>query len=200
MLRARRRAALFVSCLVETESQARASLGKPLVFHLRYASQVLQIRSRYLNPEDHRAFSLIQSSITTAWLITALRRDGNGGNGGTGRYGKTAVKMVPPSRPADKLPDRRHLPSRPADKISPVGSYRPVPPCHRTITAPSRRDTEKLPSRPADKIFPAKLGTPADITCLFLCEIDALIRGGLFPSIPNTNHEINKIKWSCTKF
>ena len=49
----------------ETESQARASPGKPLVFHPRYASQVLQIRCQYLNPGDFWAFCLIQSSTIT---------------------------------------------------------------------------------------------------------------------------------------
>ena len=40
LLRDRRRAALlFLSCSVESESQARVSLGKPLVSHLRYAFQ-----------------------------------------------------------------------------------------------------------------------------------------------------------------
>ena len=52
----------ILSCMAVTESQARASLGKPLVFHLRYASQVLQIRSQYLNPGNYRPFSFIQSS------------------------------------------------------------------------------------------------------------------------------------------
>ena len=61
-------------------------------------------------------------------LITVFREDGNGSNGGTGRDGKTAVKMAPPSRPAYKLPDRRHLPPCPADIISPVRNSRPVPP------------------------------------------------------------------------
>ena len=41
-----------------------------------------------------------------------------GGTVTAGRDGKTTVKAVPPSRPADKIPDRRHLPTRPADKIS----------------------------------------------------------------------------------
>ena len=90
-----------------------------------------------------------------------------------------------PSRPVDKFPDRLHIPSRPADKIPPVKNYRPVPPWHRTITVPSRRDTEKLPSRPADK-----MPLPPRDTC---------VRGRLFPSIPTTNHEISKIKSSCTK-
>ena len=49
----------------ETESQARASLGKPRVSHLRYASQVLQIQPRYLNPGNYRVFSFIQSSTIT---------------------------------------------------------------------------------------------------------------------------------------
>ena len=45
-----RRTALFLSSAVETESRARASLENPWVSHLIYASQVLQIRSLYLNP------------------------------------------------------------------------------------------------------------------------------------------------------
>ena len=49
----------------ETESQARASLGKPLVHHLRYAFQILEKRSQYLNPGNYRAFSLFQGSIIT---------------------------------------------------------------------------------------------------------------------------------------
>ena len=49
----------------ETESQARASLEKPLVVHLRYAFQVLQIRPQYLNPGNYLAFRLIQGSIIT---------------------------------------------------------------------------------------------------------------------------------------
>ena len=49
----------------ETDSQARASLRKPLVFHLRYASQVQQIRSQQLNQGNCRAFNLIRGSIIT---------------------------------------------------------------------------------------------------------------------------------------
>ena len=54
LLRDRRKAASFVSCM---RRQARASLGKPLISHLRYASQVLQISSQYFNPGNSRAFS-----------------------------------------------------------------------------------------------------------------------------------------------
>ena len=60
----------------ETESQARASQGKALVFHLRYASQVLQIRSQYLNPDNFQAFSPFPSSsgdtITTPVSVHQL--------------------------------------------------------------------------------------------------------------------------------
>ena len=49
---------------VETEGKACASLGRPLVFHLRYAFQVLQIRSQYLNPGNCRVSSLIKSNDT----------------------------------------------------------------------------------------------------------------------------------------
>ena len=50
---------------VETDSKACASLCIPLVFHPRYAPQVLQIRSQYLKPGNYGAFSLIQSSTIT---------------------------------------------------------------------------------------------------------------------------------------
>ena len=43
-----------------------------------------------------------------------------------GRDGKTAVKMVPPSRPPDNFPDCRYIPSRPAYKISPVKVWPPA--------------------------------------------------------------------------
>ena len=39
--------------------------GKTLVFHLRHAFQVLQIRSQCQNPGNYRAFNLILSSIMT---------------------------------------------------------------------------------------------------------------------------------------
>ena len=39
--------------------------GKLLVFRLRYAFQVLQIRSQCPNPGNYRAFNLIRSSIIT---------------------------------------------------------------------------------------------------------------------------------------
>ena len=61
LLRNRRRAALFLSCNDERQNKACASLGKPLVFHLRYASRVLQIRSQCLNPGDYRAFFQLHS-------------------------------------------------------------------------------------------------------------------------------------------
>ena len=64
LLRDKRTTALFL-VHEETENQARASLGKLLVLHRRYASQVLQIRSQYLNPGNYRTFSLIRS-ITIA--------------------------------------------------------------------------------------------------------------------------------------
>ena len=51
----------------ETESQARASLGKPQAFHLRYASQVQQRRSQYLNQGNYRIFN----------LSTAIKLHGN---------------------------------------------------------------------------------------------------------------------------
>ena len=51
----------------ETERQARASLGKLLVFHLRYTSQVQQntFPILYLDPGNHRVFSPIQTITTT---------------------------------------------------------------------------------------------------------------------------------------
>ena len=68
LLRDTRRAAFLPFVHAETESQARASMGKPLGFYLRHASQVQQmLSSHYLNPGNYRAFSLIQgSSITLA--------------------------------------------------------------------------------------------------------------------------------------
>ena len=57
LLRDIRRASLFLSCT--------RRLRTNLVFHLRYASQVLQIRSQCLHPINYRAFSLIQSSTIT---------------------------------------------------------------------------------------------------------------------------------------
>ena len=64
----------FVCCLLIEEEQlysfrARRRLrprsclsGKPLVFHRRYAFQVLQIRSQCLNPGNYRAFNLIHTN------------------------------------------------------------------------------------------------------------------------------------------
>ena len=65
LLRDGRRAALFL-WYGETETTL-APLWKTQVFHLRYAFQVLQIRSQCLNPGNYRAFNLIQDSsiITT---------------------------------------------------------------------------------------------------------------------------------------
>ena len=62
LLRDKRRVDLFLSFVhAETESKARASFGKPLVFHLRYASQVLHARFPCLNPDNHRPLRLIQN-------------------------------------------------------------------------------------------------------------------------------------------
>ena len=46
--------------------------GTPLVFLLRYALQVLQIRSRCLNPGNYWVSNLIQSSIITFTSTTLL--------------------------------------------------------------------------------------------------------------------------------
>ena len=46
------------------ESQAHAPLGNPLVFHLRSASQVLQIRSQYLNPGHYRGLSAPSKAVS----------------------------------------------------------------------------------------------------------------------------------------
>ena len=60
LLRDRRRAALFLSC-----AGRLSALWETLVPHLRYAFQILQIRSQCLNPGNYWAFSLIQGSIIT---------------------------------------------------------------------------------------------------------------------------------------
>ena len=60
----RRRADLFLSCTGRLRPSSCVS-GKPLVFHQRYAFQVLQIPSQCLNPGNYRIFYLIQSSIIT---------------------------------------------------------------------------------------------------------------------------------------
>ena len=63
LLRDRGRAALFLSCAETEEGKPRASLGKPLVFHLRYASQVPQTLSQHLNRGNYRAFSLSLTAV-----------------------------------------------------------------------------------------------------------------------------------------
>ena len=78
---------------VETESQARASLGKPLFSHLRYASQVLEIRSHYLKPGNYRALSLIQSStITLAHSDEPYMQ----------KYGELVKNVIPQARAEDE--------------------------------------------------------------------------------------------------
>ena len=52
----------FFSFRARGDEESLASVGKPLVSHLRYASQVLQTRSQYLDAGNYQAFSLIQSS------------------------------------------------------------------------------------------------------------------------------------------
>ena len=76
----------FVVCLEIEEEQfysfhARRRLrprscfsGKPLVFHLRYAFQVLQIRSQCQNSGIYRAFNLIKSSTIAFGSTTSKRR------------------------------------------------------------------------------------------------------------------------------
>ena len=64
--------------------------GKPLVFHhLRYAFQVLIIRSQCQNPGNYRAFNLIQSNI-----ITLARSD----EPHVQNYGKFMETPIPQTR------------------------------------------------------------------------------------------------------
>ena len=63
--------------------------GNPWFFHLKYASQVLQIRSQYLSQDNYRAFSLIQSStITLAYSDEPY----------TQNYGKFVETPIPRAR------------------------------------------------------------------------------------------------------
>ena len=57
--------ALFLPCTKETEPGARCLALKPLVSHLRYASQVIPIRSQYLFPGNYRPFKDIQGNTVT---------------------------------------------------------------------------------------------------------------------------------------
>ena len=61
----RRRASLFLSCTQRLRAKLVPRWENLWFFHLRYAYQVLQIRSKYLNPGNYRDFRLIQDSIIT---------------------------------------------------------------------------------------------------------------------------------------
>ena len=99
-----RRAALFLSYTVETETKLvplwktpgfalkipnSCLSGKPLVLHLRYAFQVLQIGSQFQNPGNYRNFNLIQGSI-----ITLAHSD----EAYTQNYGKIMETPIPRTR------------------------------------------------------------------------------------------------------
>ena len=74
LLRDRRRAALFLSRTRRLGAKLVPLQGKPLVFHPRHASQVLQTRFPCLKPGNYRVFSLIQSSTTTSAHLGHINR------------------------------------------------------------------------------------------------------------------------------
>ena len=57
--------ALFLSCTKETEPGARCLALKPLVSHLRYASQVIQHDPNYQCPGDYPPFKDSQGNTVT---------------------------------------------------------------------------------------------------------------------------------------
>ena len=57
--------ALFLSLQTDDWTQGSCLALKPLVSHLRYASQVIPIRSQYLCPSNYRPFKVIQGNTVT---------------------------------------------------------------------------------------------------------------------------------------
>ena len=65
--------ALFLSCTKETEPGARCLVLKPLVSHLRYASQAIQYDPKYMCPGNYRPFEDSQGNTVTIALMLPVR-------------------------------------------------------------------------------------------------------------------------------